>query len=71
MLGKTLYKVITNNFQLSIGKIYLILKKCLEETPTGLIKLFRESLEEQALHGVLSSGDFWEYFSEIIETQAF
>jgi hypothetical protein len=31
LLEKTLYKVIQSDFRLSIGKIYLVLKQCLEE----------------------------------------
>lgn len=71
LLEKTLYKVLKNDFHLSIGKIYLVLKKGLEENPGGLVELFRTSAEKQPLYTVISSGDFWEYFADIIETQAF
>ncbi len=71
VLEKTIYKVIHNDFQLSIGKIYLIFREWLEENPGDLVNLFRTSAEDQPLYGALSHGDFWEYFSDIIETHAF
>lgn len=71
ILEKTLYKVLKNDFHLSIGKIFLILKKCLEESPGGLVELFRTSSEKQPLYIAMSNGDFWEYFSDIMETHAF
>lgn len=71
LLEKTLYKVIQNDFQLSLGKIYLILERCFAEETGDLISLFRASAENQPLYRALSHGDFWEYFTDIIETQAF
>lgn len=54
ILEKTLYKVIQNDFQLSIGKIYLILRRCLEENPGGLVELFREIAEDEPIYAVMS-----------------
>ncbi len=71
ILEKTLYKVIKSDFHLSLGKIHLILKKTLEENPGGLLENFRNSAEKQPLYSVISNGDFWEYFADIIETHAF
>jgi hypothetical protein len=71
ILEKTLYKVIKSDFHLSLWKIYLILKKCLEENPGGLVEAFRTSVEKEPLSAVLSNGDFWEYFSDIMDTHAF
>lgn len=71
LLEKTLYKVIKNDFRLSIGKIYLILKQWIEENPPDLLRLFQASAEAQPLYAAMSHGDFWEYFTDIIETQAF
>ncbi len=71
LLEKTLYKVIQNDFQLSIGKIYLILKRCFEDNPGDLVELFRASAEQEPLYTALSHGDFWDYFTDIIETGAF
>lgn len=71
ILEKTLYKVLKNDYQLSLGKIFLILKKCLEENPGGLVELFRTSSEVQPLYNTMSNGDFWEHFSDIMDTHAF
>lgn len=71
ILEKTLYKVIKSDFHLSLWKIFLILEKWLEEKPDGLVGLFRSSAERQPLYSVISNGDFWEYFTDIIETHAF
>ncbi|MBP7806082.1 hypothetical protein KA057_00180 [Candidatus Gracilibacteria bacterium] len=71
LLEKTIYKVIQNDFHLSLGKIYLILQRGLQEDTGDLIALFRESAEKQPLYNALSHGEFWEYFSDIIETGAF
>jgi hypothetical protein len=71
LLEKTIYKVIQNDFHLSLGKIYLILQRGLQEDTGDLITLFRESAEKQPLYNALSHGEFWEYFSDIIETGAF
>lgn len=71
LLEKTLYKVIQNDFQLSIGKIYLIFKRGFEENPGDLVELFRTSAEKEPLYAALSHGNFWDYFTDIIETGAF
>lgn len=71
LLEKTIYKVVQNNFHLSIGKIYLILRRCLEENPGGLIELLRETVEEENFYAITNEGSFWEYFTDIIETHAF
>ncbi len=71
ILEKTLYKVIQSNFSLSIWKIYLILQKIHQENSSWLIQLFRESIENVSLYSILSNWDFWEMFSEIIDTWAF
>lgn len=71
LLEKTIYKVIKNDFHLSLGKVYLILEKGLQENTGDLIAVFRESAEKQPLYNALSHGDFWEYFTDIIETGAF
>lgn len=71
LLEKTLYKVIQNDFQLSLGKIYLIFKRGLDENPGDLVELFRASAEKEPLYEALSHGDFWDYFTDIIETGAF
>ncbi len=71
LLEKTIYKVLKNDFHLSLGKIYLILEKGLQEETGDLIELFRLSAEQQPLYNALSHGNFWEYFTDIIETGAF
>lgn len=71
ILEKTLYKVLKSDFHLSLGKIYLILKRCLEENPGWLVEAFRASAEKQPLYSAMSNGDFWEYFTDIMETHAF
>lgn len=71
ILEKTLYKVIKSDFHLSLWKIYLILKRWLEEKPGGLVEIFRTSAENHPLYSIISNGDFWEYFTDIIETHAF
>jgi len=71
LLEKTIYKVIKNDFHLSLGKIHLILEKGLKEDTGDLIAIFRESAEKQPLYNALSHGEFWEYFTDIIETGAF
>lgn len=71
LLEKTIYKVIKNDFHLSLWKIYLILERGLQEDTGDLIALFRQSAEQQPLYNALSHGEFWEYFTDIIETGAF
>ena len=71
LLEKTIYKVIKNDFHLSLWKIYLILERGLQEDTGDLITLFRQSAEQQPLYNALSHGEFWEYFTDIIETGAF
>jgi hypothetical protein len=71
LLEKTIYKVIKHDFHLSLGKIYQILEKGIQGNGGDLINLFRESAEQQPLYRALGHGDFWEYFTDIIETGAF
>ncbi len=71
LLEKTLYKVLKNNFHLSLGKLYLIMQKWLEEGSWELVKLFQESIEETPLYVVTNTAEFWDMFTSIIETQAF
>jgi hypothetical protein len=68
---KLLYKVIQNDFHLSLGKIYLISpERITREIQVISWTLFRESAEKLPLYSMsLSHGEFWEYFSDIIETQ--
>lgn|GEM_PF-1091642 len=71
LLEKTLYKVIQNDFHLSLGKIYLILQRGFEEKSGDLVRLFHDFAEKEPIYTALSHGDFWEYFTDIIETGAF
>ena len=71
LLEKTLYKVIHDDFRLSIGKIYQICVRMVEGTPSELIDLFRNSVEPLPLYQALSDGEFWELFKDLIDTKAF
>ncbi len=71
LLEKTLYKVLHQNFQLSLGKIYQILEQVMQGSEADLIKLFEESLRELPAYSMLCDADFWENFSESINTGAF
>ena len=35
------------------------------------MEAFRSSIEKEPLYAVISDGDFWEYFSDIMDTHAF
>ncbi len=71
LLEKTLYKVLHQNFQLSLGKIYQILEKIMQGSDADLMQLFEESLRELPAYTMLCDADFWENFSESINTGAF
>lgn len=71
LLEKTLYKVLHQNFQLSLGKMYQILKKIMQGSDADLIQLFEESLRELPAYTMLCDAEFWENFSESINTGAF
>lgn len=71
LLEKTLYKVLHQNFQLSLGKIYQILEKIMQGSDADLIVLFEESLRELPAYAMVCDADFWENFSESVNTGAF
>lgn len=71
LLEKTLYKVLHQNFQLSLGKIYQILEKIMQGSNADLIVLFEESLRELPAYAMVCDADFWENFSESVNTGAF
>jgi hypothetical protein len=71
LLEKTLYKVIHDDFRLSIGKIYQICVRMVEGTPSELMDLFRTFIEPLPLSQALSDGEFWELFKDLIDTKAF
>lgn len=71
LLEKTLYKVLHQNFQLSLGKIYQILEQIMRGSEADIINLFEESLRELPAYSMLCDADFWEDFSESIHTGAF
>ncbi len=71
LLEKTLYKVIHDDFRLSLGKIYQICERIILGTPGDLLDLYRKSIEWTPLYNVLIDGDFWELFKDLIETKAF
>ncbi|MEI6711979.1 MAG: hypothetical protein WCK88_07620 [bacterium] len=71
LLEKTLYKVLHQNYQLSLGKIYQILEKIMQGSKADLIVLFEESLRELPAYAMVCDASFWENFSESINTGAF
>lgn len=71
LLEKTLYKVIHDDFHLSLGKMYQICERMMSEKPSDLVNLFRESIESLPLYSALNDADFWELFRDLIETKAF
>jgi len=71
LLEKTLYKVLHQNFQLSLGKIYQIFERIMQGSDADLIVLFEESLRALPAYSMLCDADFWENFSESINTGAF
>ena len=71
LLEKTLYKVMHDGFRLSIGKIYQIFERIVMGKSGDLIELFRSSLDTLPLTQVLNDSEFWELFTDLIETKAF
>lgn len=71
LIEKTLYKVIHDNFRLSLGKLFQIFQRMIESETGDLVDLFRISMEKLPLYGAIDDPLFWEFFSEIIETHAF
>lgn len=71
VLAKTLYKVIKSSYKLSLWKVFLILQQCFSEKRSDLVELFREAIVDTPLFMALNDGNFWEFFSDIIETGAF
>ncbi len=71
LLEKTLYKVLHQNFQLSLGKLYKILEEVMQESEHDLIRLFSDALQELPAYHLLCDPDFWEDFSDAIHTEAF
>ncbi len=71
LLEKTLYKVLHQNFQLSLGKIYKILEEIMQGADHDLLKLFESAIQELPAYHLLCDSDFWEDFSESINTGAF
>jgi len=71
LLEKTLYKVLHQNFQLSLGKIYQILEKIMQGSQADLIQLFEASLRELPAYAMINDVDFWEELTESINTWAF
>lgn len=71
LLEKTLYKVLHQNFQLSLGKIYQILEKIMQGTEADLIQLFETSLRDLPAYMMINDASFWEELTESIHTGAF
>lgn len=71
LLEKTLYKVIHDDFRLSLGKIYQICVRMIEGGSHELMELFKTSVETLPLYQAMNDGEFWEFFKDIIETHAF
>lgn len=71
LLEKTIYKVLHNNFQLSLGKTYQILESIMEGSEADLIKLYQNALQELPANALLSDPEFWEAFSACMHTDAF
>ncbi len=71
ILEKTLYKVIHDDFRLSIGKIFQILQKVMEDAETDLMKAFQSTIMETPFSTLLDDAQFWEYMTDLIETHAF
>lgn len=71
LLEKTLYKVIHDDFRLSIGKIFQILQRIMDDPDTDLMKAFHASIMGLPFSSVLDDAQFWEYMTDLIETHAF
>lgn len=71
LLEKTLYKVIHDDFRLSIGKIFQILQKVMEEPKNDMMQAFQKSVMDLPFAQVLDEPQFWEYMTDLIETHAF
>lgn len=71
LLEKTLYKVLHQNFQLSIGKIYKIMEAIMQNTDYDIIQLFNSSIQDLPAYNLLCDAHFWEDFSDAINTGAF
>ncbi len=71
LIEKTLYKVIHDNFRLSLGKLFQIFQRMMDAKAGDLVHLFHTSMEKLPLYGAIDDPLFWELFAEIIETHAF
>lgn len=72
LLEKTLYKVIHQDFHLSLGKIYQILERIMWWSDgSDLIQLFEESLRELPAYAMMNDATFWEDLTESMNTGAF
>ena len=71
LMEKTLYRVIHDRFQLSIGKMYQLFERMIAGDTGDLVNLFRETVESLPLYASLNDGEFWELFTNLMETKAF
>lgn len=72
LLEKTLYKVLKQNFRLSIGKIYQIFQKLMNSiNHEGIMSLLNEYLITLPAHSILCDSDFWEEIEEAVDVWAF
>jgi len=71
LLEKTLYKVLHQDFHLSLGKLYQILEKIMQGSEGDMIQLFEESLRELPAYTMIYDATFWEDLTESMNTGAF
>ncbi len=71
LLEKTLYKVLHQDFHLSLGKLYQILEKIMQGSEGDMIQLFEESLRELPAYAMVNDATFWEDLTESMNTGAF
>lgn len=71
VLEKTLYKVLRQSFHLSLGKIYEILQRGLTDDAGEFTRIYVETVQNLPIWAILNEANFWEIFTDIIDTQAF
>ncbi|MFA6080080.1 MAG: hypothetical protein WC753_01205 [Candidatus Gracilibacteria bacterium] len=71
LLEKTLYKVLHQNFHLSLGKLYQILERIMRGEKSDIIDLFEDSLRELPAYTMIYDATFWEDLTESMNTGAF
>lgn len=71
LLEKTLYKVMHDGFRLSLGKVYQIFERIVMGKSGDIIELFRHSIDTLPISEALNDSEFWELFTDLIETKAF